>query len=339
VQYNEYYPFGMQTASSWTRENAVKNDFLYNGGTELNTTSGLYDLHFRNYDPVLGRMWGVDPAAAKYSSVSPYNYAFNDPVGLNDPSGADPYANTINHSAQVTGRATFYTYDDRVDYHYRGAFHTGGSASALKHGYRGPGSGHHWVDWETGPYSMYTPLLQGMMTEGELVPEWSYTVYVYPDGTESIPLNLRLVGFQFRQAQQEWTPDYVNKTFGRAFDRGEVGTATFIPLNRQNSPEQVQNELEKKLGKIMDDPKYYLIPDSADPLTALRPIKYQIEVNGNLTEKFFVDPSTVNDTRLYGNPGTLTPTGAPTPITYRVSDGTKLIRINVIVYFQKPFQL
>src|ERR1041385_4147572 len=56
IQSNEYYPFGSQTANSWTRDNSVANNFLANGGTELNTTSSLYDLEFRNYDPILGRM-------------------------------------------------------------------------------------------------------------------------------------------------------------------------------------------------------------------------------------------------------------------------------------------
>ncbi|MBL7874515.1 MAG: hypothetical protein JNL53_02560 [Cyclobacteriaceae bacterium] len=27
IQYNEYYPFGMQTANSWTRENTTGNNF------------------------------------------------------------------------------------------------------------------------------------------------------------------------------------------------------------------------------------------------------------------------------------------------------------------------
>ena len=40
-------------------------------------------------NPALGRMTGVDAMAGKYSSVTPYNYAFNDPVGLNDPSSGD----------------------------------------------------------------------------------------------------------------------------------------------------------------------------------------------------------------------------------------------------------
>ena len=91
VQYNEYYPFGLQTANSWTRENNTGNNFLANGGTELNTTSNLYDLQYRNYDPILGRMNQVDPMATKYASLTPYNFAFNDPVMFNDPSGADPY--------------------------------------------------------------------------------------------------------------------------------------------------------------------------------------------------------------------------------------------------------
>ena len=90
VQYNEYYPFGLQTATSWARPTATGNNFLANGGTELNTTSSLYDLEYRNYDPVLGRMNGVDPMATKYASLSPYNFSFNDPVSFTDVTGADP---------------------------------------------------------------------------------------------------------------------------------------------------------------------------------------------------------------------------------------------------------
>ena len=33
-----------------------------------------------------------DPVSDKYSSLSPYNFAFNNPAGHNDPSGADPAA-------------------------------------------------------------------------------------------------------------------------------------------------------------------------------------------------------------------------------------------------------
>ncbi len=90
VQYNEYYPFGLQTANSWTRQGAVANNFLGNGGTELNTTTSLYDLDWRNYDPALGRLNQVDLMADKYGSLSPYHYSFNNPVGFNDPSGLSP---------------------------------------------------------------------------------------------------------------------------------------------------------------------------------------------------------------------------------------------------------
>ena len=84
------FSFGLQTANSWTRDNTATNNFLGNGGTELNPTSALYDLEFRNYDPILGRMHQVDPMTDKYSSHTPYNYSFNSPVMLNDPSGAEP---------------------------------------------------------------------------------------------------------------------------------------------------------------------------------------------------------------------------------------------------------
>ncbi len=90
VQYNEYYAYGLSTANSWTRENNTGNYFLYNGGTELNTTTGVMDLFYRNYDPVLGRMNQVDPMAGKYANATPYNYAFNSPTNMNDPMGDAP---------------------------------------------------------------------------------------------------------------------------------------------------------------------------------------------------------------------------------------------------------
>jgi RHS repeat-associated protein len=62
IQYNEYYPFGLQASTSWTRANS-SNRFLYNSGSELNSTSGWYDLPFRNYDASLGRFFQVDPMA------------------------------------------------------------------------------------------------------------------------------------------------------------------------------------------------------------------------------------------------------------------------------------
>ena len=125
LQYNEYYPFGLQTSNSWTREDA-SNNFLYNGGSELNDNSGWYETFFRGYDASLGRFMQalpaearfgrrrVDPLAGKYASLSPYNYAFNSPVLFNDPMGDDA--------------------DDPTDPMYG------------KRSRSGPGSGNHWTD-------------------------------------------------------------------------------------------------------------------------------------------------------------------------------------------------
>jgi RHS repeat-associated protein len=68
IQYSDYYPFGMQTNSSWTRENS-SNNYLYNAGSELNANSGLYETLFRGYDPVIGRLHQVDPLASAFHSL------------------------------------------------------------------------------------------------------------------------------------------------------------------------------------------------------------------------------------------------------------------------------
>jgi RHS repeat-associated protein len=87
VQYNEYYPYGLQTNMSWTREDS-KNNFLYNAASELNQASGWYEMLYRNYDPAIARFTGVDPLASKYAALSGYHYGYDNPVRFNDPTGA-----------------------------------------------------------------------------------------------------------------------------------------------------------------------------------------------------------------------------------------------------------
>jgi RHS repeat-associated protein len=155
VQYNEYYPYGMPTASSWTRENTTGNSFLGNGGTEYNATSSLYDLDYRNYDPVLGRMNGVDPVAGKYSSLTPYNFAFNNPAGHNDPSGADPaQSNYYYEEMSVQNRAYRNLYVSEQPTGVVG-FGNGMPGYMFGAGHVTPGSGGYWSDgWH---YSDWSP--------------------------------------------------------------------------------------------------------------------------------------------------------------------------------------
>jgi len=102
VQSNEYYPFGMQTARSWTRDNST-NNFLYNEGSELNNTTAMYDLPFRNYDAALGRFFQVDLLAAKNHPYSPYAYAINNPVSYNDPTGLDENVEDVTGPSEEEG--------------------------------------------------------------------------------------------------------------------------------------------------------------------------------------------------------------------------------------------
>jgi RHS repeat-associated protein len=111
VQVSNYYPFGLQTSDSYTRIDTKENPYLFNAGSKLNEHTGNYEMFFREYDPVLGRMTAVDPMAGKYRGVTPYNYAFNDPVAFNDPSGAEPQANA---DAQIE-MAEFLAFVDRMD--------------------------------------------------------------------------------------------------------------------------------------------------------------------------------------------------------------------------------
>lgn len=148
IQYNEYYPFGLQASTSWTRENN-RNDYLYNQGNELNQNSGWYETFFRGYDPTLGRFLQVDPLATMYASYSGYNYALNDPVLMNDPAGAQ------------AEEAPFCDYC------------LGGLNVPTRSGY---GTGGHWTDSFTDQYRDYF-----MMSAAAFKEKYGKSVYEYHD--------------------------------------------------------------------------------------------------------------------------------------------------------------
>ena len=112
VQQEEYYPFGLRF-NSYSRENSVANKYLFNGGSELQTDLdlGFYSTLFRTYDPAIGRFMQLDPLSDFFTGITPYSFAFDNPISYNDPDGLAPMwfihlrANLKQAWYNVTGRA------------------------------------------------------------------------------------------------------------------------------------------------------------------------------------------------------------------------------------------
>jgi len=86
VDRNDYYPFGLnfhEGAEFSVTGSPLNYKF---GGKELQE-SGFYDFGARNYMPDVGRWFGADPLAELAPDLSPYRYAFNNPISFTDPTG------------------------------------------------------------------------------------------------------------------------------------------------------------------------------------------------------------------------------------------------------------
>lgn len=90
IQSDDYYPFGL-TFNSYSRENSVANDYLYNG-KEKQDELGLdwLDYGARMYMSEIGRFFSIDPIAESYKRYSPYVYAIDNPVRYVDYFGLGP---------------------------------------------------------------------------------------------------------------------------------------------------------------------------------------------------------------------------------------------------------
>jgi RHS repeat-associated protein len=83
LEEQHYYPHGLVVQNGVN--NPLANKYLYQG-KEMQKEAGLalYDFHARQYDPQIGRFWGIDPMD---EFPSGYIGMGNDPVNLIDPSG------------------------------------------------------------------------------------------------------------------------------------------------------------------------------------------------------------------------------------------------------------
>ena len=84
LQQQDYMPYGLDIA----RSQSVPNKYKYNG-KEKQEELNQYDYGARFYDPVIGRWHVIDPMSGKIVGISPYNYAFNNPLSFIDPNGME----------------------------------------------------------------------------------------------------------------------------------------------------------------------------------------------------------------------------------------------------------
>jgi RHS repeat-associated protein len=103
LEENNYYPFGLkhrnynvtskqyaQSGGALEIEDCVNCSYKYKyNGKEYQDELGLNvtAMDFRQYDSAIGRFYGIDRMTELVPDMSPYRFAFNNPVYWNDPTG------------------------------------------------------------------------------------------------------------------------------------------------------------------------------------------------------------------------------------------------------------
>jgi len=81
----DYYPFGLEMPGRvYVQGTSTREGFT---GYDLDNETGLNYAGSRYYMPAIGRFTQIDRFASEYTSITPYAYAYNNPLYYTDPSG------------------------------------------------------------------------------------------------------------------------------------------------------------------------------------------------------------------------------------------------------------
>lgn len=107
VQENHYDPWGMNLVGI-EKQDIPTFRYQYNAMQEKQGDAlgkgYFYETDYRAYDPQLGRFRGIDILVDAMPGISPYHYAYTNPVMFNDPSGA--FADPVIQLAEIVVRST-----------------------------------------------------------------------------------------------------------------------------------------------------------------------------------------------------------------------------------------
>jgi RHS repeat-associated protein len=148
VEENQFYPSGIKMAAissrAFTDSVTPINKMLFTGkeleNSEFSDGWNLdwYDMGARMYDPQIGRFLTHDPNADQYSGMTPYNYAFNNPVSFNDPTGKDGKmtgAGTEDDPYIISANYYYYDLDEQQEGTFKtalAAYNNNGQATKVK---------------------------------------------------------------------------------------------------------------------------------------------------------------------------------------------------------------
>ena len=95
LEINNYRGYGSEILSLGAKAfGKINNAYKFNDGTEFNDDLGIgfYETDFRSYDPLLGRFLQIDELADFNVDYSPYTFADDNPILMNDPLGLEATA-------------------------------------------------------------------------------------------------------------------------------------------------------------------------------------------------------------------------------------------------------
>jgi len=91
INTTDYYPFGLAMDGRTVQDSTYRYGFNgMEGDDEVNGPGRSYTTEFRQYDPVVGRWWGVDALSSQMPEWSPYNFVFDNPLRMVDLTGIAP---------------------------------------------------------------------------------------------------------------------------------------------------------------------------------------------------------------------------------------------------------